>query len=101
MSIVAKACRWVSLPGEIRKVPVSTSTNSWLANQARSAVTTRPRPSKNRPAAAWTTAAHKGEKDAGLRGIFCRGDAREIAGDKAQDQYGAPGILKPFMLRIP
>src|SRR6516165_3955568 len=43
MSDVAKACKWVSLPGEIRKLAVSTSTKSRAANQARRLDTMRPR----------------------------------------------------------
>ena len=40
---MAKACRWVSLPGETSKAAVSTSTKSRAANQARKAAVIRPR----------------------------------------------------------
>ena len=47
ISSVAKACRWVSLPGETCSAAVSTSTKPRRRNQSRSADMMRPRASRN------------------------------------------------------
>ena len=61
-SAVAKACRWVSLPGETASAPVSTSTKSFAANQRRKAAVMRTRASSAGRRSAWTCGAQKGEE---------------------------------------
>ena len=77
-SVVAKACRWVSLPGETCSAPVSTSTKSCAANHARSAATMRPRANRAGRRSAWTCGAQKGEERGGsVRHILVQGQMRK------------------------
>src|SRR5665647_474181 len=83
---VAKACRWVSLPGEICRAAVSTSMKSWPANQALSAAAMRPRPKRCGRRAAWMP----GSQNGGLLGTFTStaGPAGKT-GVAREDRYGA------------
>ena len=68
-SVVANACRWVSLPGETCKAPVSTSIKPLAANQARKAATIRPRAKRKGRRSAWTCGAQMGETAGRLSGM--------------------------------
>jgi len=58
---VRGACKWVSLPGETCKIPVSTSTNPCSSNQALTARVMAPRAVKNGLASACRVGDHQGE----------------------------------------
>jgi len=60
-SSVRGACRWVSLPGETCKMPVSTSLNPCSSNHALSAREMAPLAARNGRMSAWRAADHQGE----------------------------------------
>ena len=71
ISSVAKACRWVSLPGETCSAAVSTSMKSCRVEPARAAPPTIAlRASRNGRRSAWTCGAQKGEASASTRPAF-------------------------------
>jgi hypothetical protein len=60
ISVVAKPCRCVSLPGETCRIAASTSTKSRVSNQRRSALLIRPRASRIGRRSAWMSGRQKG-----------------------------------------
>ena len=66
-SSVRGACRWVSLPGETCRMPVSTSAKPCSSNHARTAVVMAPRAARNGLTSACRAGVHHGDGADSLR----------------------------------